>query len=166
VSEPPTFDPFELFRSLVATRVQRMHERLMTDPASDWPGALFLDVPGKVIELSFHRVAGLDDVGKRRLATKVLPNRIRRQKAGRFCWLMPSWRENVEPPEECLCLVFADRNRRGMLLADVVRVRGRPPRLGPWQKGPGGEDPIEISGLFVDSLVAALEPDEPVRRAA
>jgi hypothetical protein len=163
MSEPLTLDPFELFRSLVATRVRRMHERLMTDPASDWPGALFLDVPGKVIEASFHRVAGLDDVGKRRLATKVLPERIRRQKACRFCWLMPSWREDVEPRQECLCLVFADRIRRGILLAEVVRERGRRPRLEPWQKGPGGEDPVKISGLFVDPLVAALEPDEPDR---
>jgi hypothetical protein len=166
MSEPLTLDPFEFFRTLVAARVRRMHERLMTDPASDWPGALFLDVPGKVIEVSFHRVVGLDEGGKRRLATKVLPERIRRQKACRFCWLMPSWRENVEPRQECLCLVFADRIRRGILLADVVRERGRPPRLEPWQKGPGGEDPVKISGLFIDPLVAALEPGEPDRRVA
>ncbi len=161
MSNRPDFNHFELFRALVAGRVRRIHERRMIDLADDWPGALFLDVPGEGIEVSFHRVAGLDELGKRRLAMKTLPDRIRRRRGRQFCWLAPAWRGNVAPAQECLVLVFADRTRRGMLLADVMREPTRPPKLGPWQAGPGGEQPVEISGLFVDPLVAALAPDVP-----
>jgi len=161
MTPPDNLDPFDLFRTSVAVRVRRIHAQAMIDPAGDWPGVLFLDVPGETVDISLHRIVGLDEAGKHRLATEVLPRRIRRLGATRFCWLTPAWLDDTDPADECLALVFADRVRRAMLVAEVMRKPGRRPRLGRWQPGPRGRAPVEISGRFVEPLVAALAPLEP-----
>ena len=80
-----TASSLDSFRADVASRVRHMH-RALTAPDADWPGVLFLDVPRRGLDISFHRVADLSEFDKRRPAPRTLPDRIRRLNARRFCW--------------------------------------------------------------------------------
>jgi hypothetical protein len=123
---------------------------VLEDPDADWPGTLFLDSPLGVT-LRLFNVAGITEVEKQKLATVTLPEVVREEAARRFCWLMPGWRHDVEPPAECLVLVFADKQRAESVIADVIRSRSRPPRLIRWRTATKA-----TTGLFVDAARAAL----------
>ena len=159
---PYSFDSFCID---VVVRVQRINARLR-QPDATWSGVLFLDVPGEALDISFYRLEGMSELDKHRLALRILPERIRSSGARRFCWLMPAWRGNDDPLQECLVLVFGERGRRALLLADVYRDGQQAPTFGPWQPGPGGKQPTEMSGLFIDPLMEALESVEPEAEAA
>jgi hypothetical protein len=137
---PPFPYSFESFCIDVVVRVQRINSRLRK-PDATWPGALFLDVPGQALDISFYRVAGLTELDKHRLALMILPERIRSSRARRFCWMMPAWRGNADPLQESLVLVFGERGRRAILLADVHRDDRQAPKFGRWQPGPEGRVP-------------------------
>src|SRR5581483_344941 len=123
----------------------------LEDPEATWPAVLFLEVPRKGLVIADMRsMAGVDEHQKRDLATRVLPTRIRRQKADRFAWLFPAWRHDVEPPLECLAVVLGEPYRTEALLVEVVRDGG-PPKLGQWS-----EPTRRVSGLLADPLARAL----------
>jgi hypothetical protein len=120
-------------------------------PESTWPGVLFLEVPEQGLVVGEMRsLVGLSESDKRDLATRVLPKRIRTSKADRFGWVMPAWRQDAEPPVECLILVIGEPRRTEAHVIDVLRGKGRPV-LGEW-RGPG----TQVEGLFAAPLVRAL----------
>ena len=123
----------------------------LDDPEATWPAVLFLEVPKRGLVIADMRmVAGVDEDEKRHLATRVLPSRIRRQGADRFAWLFPAWRHDVEPPVECLAIIFGEPERTEAAVVDVIRDDG-PPKLGQWSV-PGRR----VSGLLADPLARAL----------
>jgi hypothetical protein len=133
----------------------------LDDPEATWPAVLFLEVAGQGLVIGDMRsVAGLDEGGKRHLAARVLPTRIRRAKADRFCWLVPAWRNDVEPSQECLALIVGEPYRTEAMVVDVIRDGG-PPKLGEWS-----EPAPRVTGLLVDPLARALfaKPRGSVRR--
>ena len=132
----------------------------LVDPEATWPCVLILDVPKRGLVLADVRsVEGIDELDKQHLATMVLPERIRRQKADRFGLVLPAWRHNEDPPVEILVLVVGEPYRREAVIADVLRDGPRP-RLGPWSP------PEWAEGLFVDPLCRALlaKPNRARRR--
>jgi len=123
----------------------------LEDPESTWPGVLFVEVPGRGLVIGEMRsVAGLDESRKQTLAYRTLPQRIRATRADRFCWVMPAWRHDVDPPVECLALVLGGPFHAEALVVDVLRGDG-PPRLGTWS-----EPTKSVSGHFVEPLTRAL----------
>lgn len=92
----------------------------------------------------------LSEEDKQRLATYVLPERIRRSGADRFAWVMPAWRLDRHPVAECLVVVLGEPYARQALVAEVVRGPGIP-LLGPWV-----EATSSVEGLFVEPLCRAL----------
>jgi hypothetical protein len=145
---------FEAFRTDITQRVRLLNAGL-SDPEATWPGVLFLDIPNGLGAEAFE-IAGISDEDKRELAERTLPDRIRAGAARRFCWAMPAWLRG-DRPQECLILVFGERDRCEVVLAFVVRGAGCGPRLGRWQQAPFGPSLREISGLFVDPLRHALD---------
>jgi hypothetical protein len=152
IERPLTFNEF---RARLKESVESMSATL-TDPRAKWPGILFLEVPreGLVVEM-VKPVDELDDARIRDLGARVLPMAIRRSKADRFCWLMPSQRHDTEPPTECLVLVLAEAGHREAMIVDVIRGDG-PPRLGEWRYPTA--KPV---GLFADPLCSALLAKRP-----
>lgn len=121
------------------------------EPEATWPGVLFLEVPEQGLVIGEIRsLAGISELEKRDLATRVLPMRIRAAKADRFAWVMPAYREDVEPPVECLVIVLGERGHTEALVVDVLRGAGRPV-LGDW-RGPTKS----VTGLFATPLARAL----------
>ena len=144
------FPTFEEFREQLAEAVTRMNAGL-ADPEATWPCVLILDVPKRGLVIADVRsVQGMDELDKRHLATMVLPERIRRQKADRFGLVLPAWRDDEDPRVEILVLVVGEPYHREAVIADVLRDGPRP-RLGPWSP------PMDrVDGLFVDPLCRAL----------
>jgi hypothetical protein len=154
------FQTFDEFRSHLVETVERMNASL-EDPESTWPGVLFLEIPGRGLVIGEMRsVAGLDEPRKQHLAYKLLPQRIRTSRADRFCWVMPAWRHDVEPPVECLVLVLGELYHSEALVVDVLRGDG-PPRLGEWR-----EPTKSVTGMFVEPLTRALFAKPRSRRRA
>jgi hypothetical protein len=141
----PTERSFEQFRDDIVARVRRMHA-VLEHPDADWPGVLFLQTATGV-DLVLFRLAGISEDEKRALATVELPGVVGERGATRCCLLLPSIREDVEPPVECLALLFVDGERVETVIADVIRSRTRPPKLIRWRSATRG-----AAGLFVDSL--------------
>jgi hypothetical protein len=120
-------------------------------PEATWPGVLFLEVPEQGLVIGEMRpLARFDELDKQHLAATILPERIRRSRADRFGWVMPAWRNDADPPVECLVLVVGEPYRREVVIADVLRGDGQP-RLGPWSAPEG-----KVDGLFVEPLCRAL----------
>lgn len=141
---------FEQFRSQVVATVERLNASL-ADPEATWPAVLFLELPGRGLVIGDLRsVSGLDERGKKDLALRVLPSRIRRSKADRFAWVFPAWRSDVEPRQECLGVLVGEPYCTEALVVDVFR-NGGPPQLGEWS-----EPTVEVSGLLADPLGRAL----------
>ena len=146
----PPFQTFDQFRRHLVETVERMNAGL-DDPEATWPGVLFLEVPeGDLVIAEVRSLAGISDQEKRDLAARVLPGRIRAAKADRFAWVMPAYREDVDPPVECLVIVLGERRHTEGLVVDVLRGAGRPV-LGDW-RGP----PKTVTGLFATPLARAL----------
>jgi hypothetical protein len=123
----------------------------LADSESTWPGVLFLEVPEEGLVIGEMRsLAGISEFDKRDLATRVLPTRIRKSKSVRFCWVMPSWQYDLDPPRECVILILGEPYHTEALVAEVIRGEGLP-RLGSW-KGPT----VRVSGIFADPLARAL----------
>jgi len=121
----------------------------LADSESTWPGVLFLEVPEEGLVIGEMRsLAGISEFDKRDLATRVLPTRIRKSKSVRFCWVMPSWQYDLDPPRECVILILGEPYHTEALVAEVIRGEGLP-RLGSW-KGPT----VRVSGIFADPLGA------------
>lgn len=140
---------FVSFRERLQEMARQAHAEL--EPDADWPGVLFVEAPRGTVTLGgVFTVAGLDEDGKRALATRLLPERLRMLHARRAGWLMPAWRHG-DIDEECLALVVAEPDYAAAVLARVDRQRARPPRLGPWS-----EPTVSVDGLFVAPLLAAL----------
>jgi hypothetical protein len=149
---------FAAFREGLKRAVEALNSSLV-HPESTWPGVLFVEIPGEgVIIGAIQPVAGLDEEGKRTLAEQVLPAIIRQRKAERFCWVMPAWREDGDPPTECLALIFGEVGYCEAVLADVIRRQG-PTLLGNWS-----QPTVKVSGIFVDPLERALEANAHARR--
>jgi hypothetical protein len=141
---------FEEFRDYIIDVVERLNADL-EDSEATWPGVLFLEVPEQGLILAEARsLVGLEELDKQRLATVLLPERIRRSKADRFAWVMPAWKMDRQPPVECLVVVLAEPGRREARIADVFRGDW-PPKLGPWS-----EATRDVQGLFVEPLCRAL----------
>ena len=96
---------FVAFREQLQEIVRRAHAAL--EPDDDWPGVLFVEAPaGTVAFCGFFSVVGLDEDGKRRLATRLLPERLRALGARRAGWLMPAWLGHTD--DECVALRVAE----------------------------------------------------------
>jgi hypothetical protein len=133
----------------VAT-VERLNASL-ADPEATWPAVLFLELPARGLVIGDLRsVGGLDEGAKQHLLLHVLPARIRRSKADRFAWVFPGWRSDVEPRQECLCVLAGEPDYTEALMVDVLR-EGGPPQLGQWS-----EPTSKVSGLLADPLGRAL----------
>jgi hypothetical protein len=143
---------FDDFRDDVKWRVRELNHRL-DDPEAPWPGTLILDTPEGLSAAAFE--IG-DSAERQHLAEVTLPREIRRQRARRFCWVMPAERQTANGREECLLLVIGERGRIAAALARVIRSVDAPPRLGPLVDGPFGAGSRRVSGRFVDPLLAAL----------
>jgi hypothetical protein len=149
---------FEAFRDDAKARVRLLHARL-DEPDASWPGVLLLDIPHGGLSAEAFEIAGISELAKRRLATEQLPAAIRDEGARRFCWVMPVWRRVADqPPQECLLLVLGERGRCEVVVAEVRRRPDLPPALGPWNAGPFGTAARRVAGIFVEPLLAALEP--------
>jgi hypothetical protein len=148
--KPSPFNTLPSFRSHVLETVERMNCAL-PDSESTWPGVLFLEVPEQGLVIGEMRsLARISEFDKRDLAARVLPTRIRKSKADRFCWVMPGWQNDVDPRRECLILILGEPYHTEALVAEVIRGTGLP-QLGQW-KGPT----VKVSGIFADPLARAL----------
>jgi hypothetical protein len=144
---------FANFRVDVLARVRLLNGRL-DRPDAVWPGVLLLDVPDGLSAQAFE----LGDARAREeLGQRILPAVIRENKARRFCWVMPVFREVGASRQECLLLVLGERAHVEAALAEVMRSPGRPPRLGRFSFGPYGASSRRVSGKFVERLLAAFE---------
>lgn len=149
---------FAAFREAVTGAAESLNDSFV-HPDSTWPGVLFLDVPEGVIIGTIQPLAGLDEEGKHVLAEDVLPAIIRQRRAERFAWAMPAYREDRDPPTECLALVIGEPRHCEVLLAEVFRDGGSP-KLGQWFAPEG-----DVSGRFVEPLKRALwSPRQADRR--
>src|ERR1700690_4341935 len=131
-------------RDDIARQLRAMHEALKA-PDDDWPGVLFAERGGRLELGGVFGVLGLDEDGKRELATVRLPTRLRELGATRVGLAMPA----LAGGEEYLALVVA-AHRAEALLAPIRRRAGAPPVLGQWSA------PCRASGLFVEPLLGAL----------
>lgn len=121
------------------------------DAEATWPGVLFLEVPEQGLVIGEMRsLAGLTEFDKNDLAARVLPDCIRRSKADRFAWVMPAYRQDVDPPVDCLVVVLGEPRHTEAHVADVLRGSTRPV-LGDW-RGPTRH----VDGLFATPLSRAL----------
>jgi hypothetical protein len=142
---------FDDFRDEMTRRVVAMNAVLAADDV--WPGLLCVEErDGSVAIAAVIPLQGMTDAQKQLLARVVLPGRIRDSGADRFCWVMPG--DGLEPgePAEYLVLVIGEGGRAQAALAPVSRDGSASPKLGPWRIT------ASVSGLFVEPLLAALEP--------
>jgi hypothetical protein len=144
---------FDAFRKDVKARVRLLNRRLV-DPGVSWPGVLILDLPDGGLSAEAFDLPS-DERELAELADETLPARIRDATARRFCWIMPVWREGISR-QECLLLVFGERDRVDASLAVVVRSPQRGPRLGPVNDGALGPGTRRVSGRFVDGMARAF----------
>ena len=151
---------FEEFRERLIATVERMNGAFQ-DPEANWPGILFLEVPGRGLVVGeIGSLEGLTELEKNHLATVLLPRRIRATNADRFAWVMPAWRHHADGGRtECLVVTLGEVGHSEAVVADVTRGEG-PPKLGAWT-GPSRK----AEGLFVDPLACALLAKRPRPRS-
>jgi hypothetical protein len=140
---------FAGLRDDIARQLRAMHEALKA-PDDDWPGVLFVESGGRLELGAMFAVLGLDEDGKRQLATERLPARLRELGTTRVGLAMPT----VAAGGEYLALVVL-AHRAEALLAPIRRRGSAPPLLGPWST------PCRASGLFVEPLLEALSALRP-----
>jgi hypothetical protein len=155
----PSIYSFESFCNDVCHRVRLLNRRRRR-PDMVWPGALLLDVPGEGLAIETFELTDLSDYERVRLADQFVPAALVESGARRFCWVMPAQRWHRASQRECLLLVFGEHGRCEAILADVFRDGIAPPRLGRWRDGAASPEARRASELFVEPLLAALEPDD------
>jgi hypothetical protein len=144
--------PLSVFRATLERRVRWMH-RTLHEANDDLPGLLFVATDrDETLLAGRFDVIGLTNEAKTELATRTLPEVVRSREGRRAGWLMPAWQHNDDPPLERLVLVVAEPGEAEAVIAPVIRRSVGPPLLGLWS-----EPTVRVSGLFVDSLLGALD---------
>jgi hypothetical protein len=135
---------FAGLRDDIARQVRAMHAALQA-PDYDLPGVLFVECDGRLEVGGVFAVLGLDEEGKRELATERLPALLCELGATRAGLAVPTF----AGAGEYLTLVVV-AHRAEALLAPIRRRSFAPPVLGHWSP------PSRATGLFVDPLLATL----------
>jgi hypothetical protein len=153
-------DPFSVFRATLERRARWLH-RWLAEPHADLPGILFVETDcGETLLAGRHRLEGLTESEKDELARITLPATVRARRGRRAGWLMPAWRPEG-PPAECLALVVAEPGEAQAVIAQVARSPLSAPVLGHWSA-----PTVDVSGLFVDPLLCAVEDAASRREGA
>lgn len=144
---------FESFVDDVEWRVRALAWSV-AEPDFQWPGLLILDVAAGLDAEAF--AIGKTPEERDQLVRELVAN-IRGSRARRFAWVMPCLRRDGKRTVECLLVVCGERGRVEALLAQVVRLPGKAPRLSRFSRGAFGSGARRVSGRFVEPLQAALE---------
>lgn len=143
---------FDDFVADVKWRIRFLGARV-TEPTFTWPGLLILDVRLGLTAEAF--AIGPTSAERERLVGELVA-RIRDERPRRFCFAMPCERDLGGERQECLLLIFGEKQRVQASLGVIERYEGRAPRLGSFSDGPWGSGARRISGRFVEALLEAL----------
>lgn len=128
-----------------------LHATMLSAPDDDWPLALFAEVPvGTIALVGLWPVVGYDESAKEHLASTDLPRRLGEVGAFKAGLILPAWAGSADARTEVLALLVVSERESQAQIAEVIRSRRRPPRLGDWSP------PAPVSGRFSEPLQREL----------